>query len=315
LAYKNNFAKHPCWGGRCGFGMPLGNLTSQFFANVYLNELDYFVKYELKAKYYIRYVDDFVVLHHSQKLLQDYKIQINRFLKEILYIELHPDKSHIIELDNGIGFLGFRLFYHHKLIKKSNSRKFEAKFNRLKILHGEGVISREKAVDSLEGWLAYTAHADTYKYRRHLVRVFNQSFRLNPKVQISNDKKHENFVKKVEISDFPFSSQKTLQLYKKGLNIREIAYARNIKESTVWEHLAKLIEYNQLSVWKVLPREKICSILANIYSNSDRLKAINNRINDNSITFDEIACVLAFVKNKDRKKLKENFSNHEKNFY
>ena len=62
--------------------MPLGNLTSQFFANIYLNELDYFVKHELKAKYYIRYVDDFVILHESKEQLQVWKEKINAFLGE-----------------------------------------------------------------------------------------------------------------------------------------------------------------------------------------------------------------------------------------
>lgn len=64
-------------------GMPLGNLTSQFFANVYLNELDQFVKHKLKAKYYIRYVDDFVILHNNKQTLEKYKEQINNFLKTI----------------------------------------------------------------------------------------------------------------------------------------------------------------------------------------------------------------------------------------
>ena len=70
--------------------MPLGNLTSQFFANVYLNELDQFVKHKLKAKYYIRYVDDFVILHNNKQTLETYKEKINNFLKTIK-LELHPD--------------------------------------------------------------------------------------------------------------------------------------------------------------------------------------------------------------------------------
>ena len=69
-------------------GMPLGNLTSQFFANVYLNELDYFVKHKLKAKYYIRYVDDFVILHPSKSQLEIWKKQIEEFLKKELKLEL-----------------------------------------------------------------------------------------------------------------------------------------------------------------------------------------------------------------------------------
>lgn len=71
--------------------MPLGNLTSQFFANVYLNEMDYFVKHQLKAKYYIRYVDDLVLLHQSKAQLEEWKKNIDEFLKERLRLELHPD--------------------------------------------------------------------------------------------------------------------------------------------------------------------------------------------------------------------------------
>jgi len=94
--------------------MPLGNLTSQFFANVYLNELDYFVKHKLKAKYYIRYVDDFVILHKSKEQLEKWKAEIDRFLRDKLKIELHPEKSKIILLSRGIDFVGFRNFYVHK---------------------------------------------------------------------------------------------------------------------------------------------------------------------------------------------------------
>jgi len=91
-------------------GMPLGNLTSQFFANVYLNELAQFVKHKLRAKCYIRYVDDFVILHNSKEQLNIWKSEINRFLKEKLELELHPNKSQILKLKKGIKFLGFRIF-------------------------------------------------------------------------------------------------------------------------------------------------------------------------------------------------------------
>ena len=76
-----------------GVGMPIGNLTSQFFANVYLHQLDLFVKHQLKAKYYIRYVDDFVILHKDKRMLQIWEDRINEFLRESLKIELHPDKT------------------------------------------------------------------------------------------------------------------------------------------------------------------------------------------------------------------------------
>ena len=291
-----------------GKGMPLGNLTSQFFANVYLNDLDQFVKHKLRAKYYIRYVDDFVILHNDKKLIRDCNAKIDDFLKAKLALELHPQKTKIFALKNGVAFLGFRIFYFHKLIRKQNIRKFERKFDKFKNLYEKGAVPREKVVESFESWLAHISHADTYKYKRHLIRIFNQNFPINPKVKILQNKKNKNFIKKTRISNFPFSSQKTLQLYKNGLNIKEIAEQRNIKESTVWEHLAKLIEYNQLPVWKVLPKEKIAKILNCISSKEDTLKDIKSRLNDNSITFDEINCVLAHFRNKSRKKILENFS-------
>src|SRR3989338_1286345 len=105
-------------------GMPLGNLTSQFFANIYLNELDEFIKHTLQAQYYIRYVDDFVILYHDRKILEEYLSSLALFLQERLSLALHPDKSKILRLEQGINLLGFRIFYHHKLIRKKNIRKF-----------------------------------------------------------------------------------------------------------------------------------------------------------------------------------------------
>ncbi len=285
-----------------GKGMPLGNLTSQFFANVYLNALDQFVKHKLKAKFYIRYVDNFVILHNIREMLEEYKSKINIFLKENLKLELHPDKSKIIQLDNGIGFFGVRLFFHHKLVRKKNIGNFEKKFEASKELYFKGIISREKVLGQFEGWLAYISNADTYKYRRHLTRMFNQYFPVEKVNKIENIKKHENFIEKIESSNSQFSTQKTLYLFKKGLTIKEIAIRRKIKESTVWEHFAKLIEHNQFSVWKVLPKEKILMILPKIYSSTDKLKEIKDRIKSNSITFDEINCVLAFVKSRNKKR-------------
>src|SRR3989344_7088315 len=166
--------------------MPLGNLTSQFFANLYLNELDIFIKHKLRSKYYIRYVDDFVILHESKNQLEIWKNQINNFLKESLKIELHPSKSNVLRLNSRINFLGFRVFFYHKLIRKSNLKNFERKFNNLRIQFDEEIIGREKALESLEGWLAYCSHANTYKYRKHLIRDFNRYFSKGKRKFIQN---------------------------------------------------------------------------------------------------------------------------------
>jgi len=167
----NNYnAKDP------GKGMPLGNLTSQFFANVFLNELDQYVKHKLKAKYYLRYVDDFVILHPSKKILAKLKEKIERFLKKELMLSLHPDKSKIIALSKGISFLGFRIFYHHKLIRKKNQRKFNNRFEEIKRLFKDKEIDRDMIIKIIEGWFAYASLANTYKYRKHIIRELNRYF-------------------------------------------------------------------------------------------------------------------------------------------
>ncbi|MCD4666542.1 helix-turn-helix domain-containing protein [archaeon] len=283
-------------------GMPLGNLTSQFFANVYLNELDQFIKHKLKVKYYIRYVDDFVILDSSAKKLEEYKEKINEFLTEKLDIKLHEDKSRILKLSKGINFLGLRIFPRHKLITRKNLEKFERNFKKLKLLYKEGIISHEKITEIFEGWLAYISNADTYKYRNYLMNNFDKWFPLKESIKITSVKKHKKFIDNIEKSRIQFSSQKTLFLYKKVLSFKQIARKRNIKESTVWEHFAKLIEYHQISIWKVIPKNKIKIILPKIISYNDTLKDIKERINNDSITFNEINCVLASVKCKSKEK-------------
>lgn len=145
-------------------GMPLGNLTSQFFANVYLNELDYFIKHVLKVKYYLRYVDDFVLLHHSQKQLENWKIFIEIFLAQQLKLCLHPHKSRIISLYRGVDFIGFRNYKKWKLLRKRNIRNMRRKIG----LYYEGKICFETIFDSFCGWNAYSLWADSYILREEM---------------------------------------------------------------------------------------------------------------------------------------------------
>lgn len=147
-------------------GMPLGNLTSQFFANVYLNELDYFVKHTLKVKYYIRYVDDFVLLHSTKEQLEIWMKKIDEFLRKELKLELHPDKSKILSLSNGVDFVGFKSFYHFKLPRKRNIRKMQRKIKSFSI----GNSSYREIMGSFQGWQAYSKWADSLKLRRKIVK-------------------------------------------------------------------------------------------------------------------------------------------------
>ncbi len=275
-------------------GMPLGNLTSQFFANVYLNEFDHFVKHKLKAKHYIRYVDDFVILNESKKLLENYKLNIENFLRKNLSLNLHPDKSKVIKLQNGANFLGFRIFYYHKLLLKRNVNKFDRRLNKLKILYNKQNISRSKIIEIFLGWISYVTNADTYKYKRKIIKRFNELFSTTKGVKTT--KIEEKIKKQIKISFAELTTQKTLKLFKKALTIKQIAEQRQIKESTVYGHLAKLIKYKQISVFKILPREKIFKIRAKIHSKEDTLKEIRERLKEDLFTYNEISLVLSAVR-------------------
>ncbi len=139
--------------------MPLGNHTSQFFANVYLNALDYFVKHKLKIKHYIRYVDDFIILHNSKKTLEFYKKEINNFLKNELKLGLHEDKSKIVPLHKSIKFLGFRNFYYYRLLKKSNIKQIKRNLTIWGKMYKE---NNEKLKARIEGWKAHASHSNSY---------------------------------------------------------------------------------------------------------------------------------------------------------
>ncbi len=147
-------------------GMPLGNLTSQFFANVYLNELDCFVKNKLKAKNYIRYVDDFIILHENKKQLEIWMKKVNEFLMNSLRIELHPDKSRIISLSSGIDFVGFNNFYYYRLLRKRNIKNMFVKVENYK----KSKLPKEKLLESFQGWNAYAKWANSFKLRRSVVK-------------------------------------------------------------------------------------------------------------------------------------------------
>jgi len=159
-----------------GKGMPLGNLTSQFFANVYLNELDQFVKHTLKAKCYIRYVDDFVILHNSKEKLSAWKEIIAVFLREKLWLDLHPEKTKIISAHHGVNFLGLKIFPYHKIMKKRNVRSFKRKLKALCEKYDNGEILYDEIYDFLDGWIAYAKNADTFNVRKKIMKNVEDKF-------------------------------------------------------------------------------------------------------------------------------------------
>ena len=164
-ARPQRLASSSCDGGR---GIPIGNLTSQFFANIYLNELDHFVKRELKERYYMRYMDDFLILGADKKHLGQQKERIRAFLTEKLKLELHPKKAEIFPIDKGLDFLGYVLRDNKRFLRKSTVKRFIKRRKRDAKLLARGKISKEFVESSEKSWLGYAKFGDSYQLREKL---------------------------------------------------------------------------------------------------------------------------------------------------
>jgi len=165
-------------------GLPIGNLTSQFFANVYLNEIDQYIKRTLKAKFYIRYVDDLILLSNDKDKLSSWREGINKFLINNLKLELHKNKDKLGEVKEGINFLGYIVRPNYILSRRrvvSNLKNKLYFFNKGYLLSSNNQkqialplsknLSKEeldKILATINSYYGHFIHANTYRLRRDL---------------------------------------------------------------------------------------------------------------------------------------------------
>ena len=149
--------------GSINKGMPIGNLTSQLFANIYLNELDQYVKHKLKIHYYIRYMDDFIFLSNNRYFLEELILIIKLFLQDNLDLELHPKKVKIFNLKNGIDFLGYILFPHHILPRTKTKRRLIKKIREKIEAHKKGMITSDSLYQTVQSYFGYLQHSNAYE--------------------------------------------------------------------------------------------------------------------------------------------------------
>ena len=145
-------------------GVTLGNYTSQWFANVYLNELDYYAKHELKVKHYIRFMDDFLLLSDSKSQLHDWKHKTKHFIKEELKLELHPIKQQIFPTNTGIDFLGYTVWKEHKKLRRRNVERFISRLKK----YDKALAITPFIEASLMSWKGYSIHADAFGLTKQL---------------------------------------------------------------------------------------------------------------------------------------------------
>jgi len=142
-----------------GTGLPLGNLTSQLFVNIYMNEFDQFVKHRLKAKCYIRYADDFVIISSNRKELENFIPPIRNFFSEKLKLELHPQKVFIKTLTSGVDFLGWVNFPDHRILRTTTKRRMIKR------------IKERPVAETLNSYLGLLSHGNTYKLREKITNA------------------------------------------------------------------------------------------------------------------------------------------------
>ncbi len=157
-----------------GKGLPLGNVTSQLFANVYMNEFDQYVKHVLRAKHYFRYCDDFVVVSKDKNWLVEILPKMTQFLKERLLLDIHPHKVHLRKISIGIDFLGYVIRPHVKTVRNSTRRRIIRKVGlaRKAVLGGEISIDEYNAI--VESYKGVVSHARDRKLQLYLERHISQ---------------------------------------------------------------------------------------------------------------------------------------------
>jgi RNA-directed DNA polymerase len=145
-------------------GLPIGNLTSQFWANCYLNSFDHFIKREMGCRAYLRFVDDFLLFGDSKRQLHQWRQQIETRLAHYR-LSIHPG-THPRPVTEGVSFLGFIVFPQYRRLKRRKGIHFRRKLNRLITDYADGIIDFEQVTASVQGWINHTRYGNTIGLRK-----------------------------------------------------------------------------------------------------------------------------------------------------
>jgi hypothetical protein len=171
------------FGAKLDTGLPIGNLTSQLFGNVYLDGFDHFIKYRIKCKYYGRYVDDIVIVHPDKEYLKSIIPVIRKYLHDELSLEIHPKKIYLQDFRNGVSFLGVILKPYRRYIRNRVKGNFYRKigyWNQLLIRNRLDFAEKyqKEFLASTNSYLGMIGQCNTFKIRR---KMLNEC--LSPELQ------------------------------------------------------------------------------------------------------------------------------------
>lgn len=151
-------------------GIPIGNYTSQFFANIYLNELDQYIKRILKIKYYTRYMDDFILLLNSKADCIKYKKLIEDFLGFKLHLKLN-DKSRYYPQNMGVNFCGYRIFTTHRLLRVSSKKNIKRKIKHWNKQYKKNTLNLPRTMQSINSWRGHISHCNSYTLEKKVLNT------------------------------------------------------------------------------------------------------------------------------------------------
>lgn len=156
-------------------GIPIGNYTSQFFANIYLNELDQYLKRILKIKFYTRYMDDFILILKDKQECIRLKNLIQSFLEKNLKLELNH-KSRYYPQKMGVNFCGYRIFTTHKLLRTSSKKKIKKNIKIWNKKYINNTLDIKHALQSLNSWIGHASHCNSYLLQKKIINNCNFIF-------------------------------------------------------------------------------------------------------------------------------------------
>lgn len=156
-------------------GLAVGSLLNQMLANINQNVVDHYAKRELRIHYYVRYMDDIVILSDSKAQLHEWKEKIERYMQEKLKLELNPKKCFIEPISRGIDFCQYRVFPDHIKLKKATALRMKRNLKRIQHLYATGEITLERAQKAVNSYMGLLSHCDSYQLKRAIFGEYSES--------------------------------------------------------------------------------------------------------------------------------------------
>lgn len=153
-------------------GIPIGNLTSQIFGNIYLHEADTYIKRTLKAKRYIRYMDDLIIVSDNKPKLRIWQQQIIKFLSEELCLTVHPRKTRLFPARTGVDFVGYVIWRHKIRVRSSTVKLFKRRWRQLLKQYHRGTIGKDELRQTFYSWVAHMSHASPGQVNRLVLKLY-----------------------------------------------------------------------------------------------------------------------------------------------